>query len=142
MNNIEAGFNSSEPIPKWNDGDLEIPWEYLLSEQRFMMLLMVPKKIKSYVEVSDGENIGIEDKLFELWCNKYSKLFREYCNDLDPDNEEEQKLILRIVSGRLTSDDYLNLQKHLEASEDKEQGTGGIFFTDSELEEFIRPYKH
>jgi hypothetical protein len=140
MNNIESGINSAEPIPKWNDGNLEIPLEYLLGEQQFLMLTMVPEEIKPYVEESDGEQVGIEERLFERWCEKYSKLFREYCNNLDPNDEEENKLISRIITGRLTSDDYLNLQNHLEASEDKEQGIGGKFFTDEETKEFLKPF--
>ncbi len=138
MNNIESGINTTEQLPKWNEGDLDIPLEYLLGEQQFLMLMMVPEQIKSLVEVSDGEHIGIEEILFERWCEKYSELFRDYCNNLNPKVEEESKLIKRIITGRLTSDDYLGLQKHFEASENKEQGTGGKFFEDeAKIKQFI-----
>ena len=138
MNNIEAGFNTSEITPKWNGGDLEIPLEYLLAVQQVLMLMMVPNAIKPHVLDSDGEHIGIEEKLFERWCEKYSTLFRLYCNNLDPQNEAEDKLIKRIVNGCLTSDDYLNLQNYLESSEDLVGGVGGKFFVnEAEIKRFM-----
>ncbi len=138
MNNIESAASAIESTPKWVNGNLEIPLEYLLAEQQLLMLMMVPLEIKPLVEDSDGEHIGIEERLFERWCEKYSKLFRDYCNNLDPNDNEQDKLIRRIVAGRLTSDDYLNLQNHLEASEDKEQGIGGKFFKDEEIKTFLK----
>ncbi len=143
MNEIESSVKVGEFVPKWNDGNLEIPLENLLSEQQLLMRLMVPGKIRSLVSESDGEQVGIEDALFEKWYVKYSKLFREYCNDLDQNDEYEKGLIPRIVTGRLTSVDYSIIQEYLEnpANLNGAEGIGGKFFKDEEeVQEFIKQY--
>jgi hypothetical protein len=145
MNKIESSVGVGESIPKWNGGDLEIPLENLLAEQQLLMRLMVPKRIAELVTESNGEDIGIEDALFERWYVKYSKLFREYCNDLDPSNDYENGLIPRVVAGTLTSEDYSILQKHLEdpINLNEAEGIGGQFFKDDEeVQDFLKQYVH
>lgn len=123
----------------------EIPVENVLGEQRLLMRRMVPESIKSYVTESDGENIGIEDSLFIRWNEKYSKLFREYCDSLDTTIDSERERAERIIDGRLTSDDYTDIQRYLEdtTQEHVNKGIGGPFFASKEEEEdFLKQYVH
>lgn len=142
---MESSSGVGEVIPKWNGDDLEVPLENLLAEQQLLMRLMVPKRMAELVTESNGEQVGIEDGLFERWHLKYSKLFREYCNDLDPNHEYESDLIPRVVTGTLTSEDYSILQKYLEdpVNKNEDEGTGGLFFeNEMEVDEFIKQYVH
>ena len=143
MDNLESGIGVEKQVPRSESEHLAIPMEYVLGEQQLLMRLMVPVAIKPYVTESDGKKVGIEDGLFMRWHEKYSKLFREYCDNLDANGEEERKRIERIVSGRLTSDDYAEIRQYLAdpARENKKEGTGGPFFTDEEDErEFLKLY--
>lgn len=123
---------------------LEVPIEAVLKIQQSLMHRMVPDRLRPYVVVSDGQHVGIEDDLFMRWHEKYSKLFREYCDGLDVTADAEQARSERIMESAPTIDDYTDMQLYLEdpARENKEEGIGGAFFTPEELDEFIGQHVH
>jgi hypothetical protein len=114
---------------------LDIPLESVLETQQFLMRTMVPKQLEPYMRKSDGEQVGIEDDLFMRWHEKYAEHFRNYCDALDPSTNAAH--IERIQKGTLTGDDYYVIQQYLEIP-----GHGGFFFTDFELDVFIKQYIH
>jgi hypothetical protein len=142
MTNLESvgevpGNKSSRPE------HLEVPIEYILGEQNLLMRLMVPSEIKPYVEESDGEHAGIEDELFLRWNMKYSVLFREFCDGLDPVVDAE--IIERLRNGVLKHEDYARIQNYLEDEihVNSEEGIGGHFFENSEeIQAFLKQYVH
>jgi hypothetical protein len=102
----------------------------VMAEQLTLLRLMVPEKIRSYVDESmfDLEN-SVISQLFERWISKYSVSFRDYCNSLDPDNDEDRRRAERLVSGQLTSEDYESIERHITnpRNQDSELGFGGPF---------------
>ena len=140
-------LDSGKAIPQRQERleHLEISIDNVLGMQQLLMRLMVPKAVKPYVTESNGEDIGIEDDLFMRWNEKYSRLFREYCDGLDATIDSERKRIEQITDGRLTLDDYSDIQQYLEdpIRERKDEGIGGSFFRNKEDEdEFLKKYKH
>jgi hypothetical protein len=145
--NESPSLDSGKAIPQRQERleHLEISIDAVLGMQQLLMRLMVPKAIKPYVTESGGEDIGIEDDLFMRWNEKYSGLFREYCDSLDATIDSERKRIERITEGRLTSDDYAVIQQYLEdpVHERKEEGIGGPFFSNEDEEAiFLKKYVH
>lgn len=118
-----------------NPEHLEVPIEAVLSIQQSLMHTMLPERLKSYVVASDGEQVGIEDDLFMRWHEKYSADFRLFCDGLNQVTDAE--LIDRIKTNALTAEDLAIIQTYLE-----NPSRGGAFFTNEELDEFIKPFVH
>ncbi len=143
MNNESGGQKEMQMSMSMGER-MVIPMEYHLGEQQFLMRLMVPEGIKPHVVPSDGQKVGIEDALFMRWHEKYSNLFRLYCNTLDSSIALDRERIERIVTNTMNDADYAEIRKYLEdpVRANKEEGTGGRFFVDDkDEEEFLDLYK-
>ena len=102
-----------------------------LTTQIALMRLMIPERLKPYFEQSDGETIGIEDKLFERWAGKYSPFFNTYCDLL----AENHKLFSHMENEELSMEELNQMKDFIEVK-------AGALFTDSELNEFIGKEVH
>jgi hypothetical protein len=93
-----------------------------------LMHRMVPDRLQSYMGTSDSQHVGIEDKIFTLWSDKYGNGFKDFCDE----HADDTALLGRIENMALTEADYEAMKEYLKAD-----AHGGAFFTESELEKFI-----
>ena len=119
----------------------EVPLDVANSTQLTLMNLMTPDRLKPYLGTSTGLTEGIEDAIFMKWHEKYAKKFALLCEKMaqeegDMDDADAQKRVFtRLVEGRSTPRDYEKMKEDLESE-------GGTFFTDSELDDFIKENLH
>ncbi len=123
--------------------------------QVLVMFNMLPEKIKKQMRPGDG---AIIDALFQRWNSKYAALFRILYEDISCATPEARvKLKREIPANQMTAEERQVLEesfrnksntleeggiirRYLEdpANEDKDTGTGGPFFANSEeVEKFV-----
>ena len=99
------------------------------------MRFQVPEALKHYLEIGDGPQPSIQDKVMEHWVMKYSSQFRTFVDTFEPENEEDKAFIVRVLEGQITPEDFERLKTILE-------DLCGPLFTEEEMAEFIRLYVH
>ncbi len=116
----------------------EVPLGVAIETQQALMNLMAPDRLKPYFGTSTGVTEGIEDAIFLKWHEKYAQKFALLCEKLAHEEEggdTEAGIFTRLVEGRPTLVDYEAMEQYLESN-------GGTFFTDVELEVFIKENVH
>jgi hypothetical protein len=104
-----------------------------LSTQVTLMHRMAPERLQPYIGASDGQSEGIEDLLFSRWTDKYGRYFKEFCDD----HADDEELIERIEEQILTASDVKRIEEFIQ-----DPLRGGVFFTEAELDEFVKRQVH
>ena len=133
MDNLEAGIRKDEQVPVLRGREALSTME-ALGIQITLMQSMVPDALKQYLGTSDGEHVGLEDKLFERWAGKYSIAFKDFCDE----NAEDVSLIERIKTNALVPEDIERMSSYMQGKD-----KGGLYFKDNvEIAEFPKLFVH
>ncbi|MBU6214297.1 hypothetical protein KGM48_00420 [Patescibacteria group bacterium] len=80
-----------------------------IAVQIHLMKEMLPPNLQIAVGTGDGENVGIEDALFERWADKYSKPFSDFCDE----HAGESELIEHLKTDALTPEETAEVITYL-----------------------------
>jgi hypothetical protein len=123
--------------------------EKKMDSQRAVFRYMVPTVFQGYL-ANDPDTItnSAEEDIFLRWHNKYSKLFGDYFTELMTNDDEAGKESRnRILAGKPTTEDCLNLKQYLEdpahiRKDEEGNNVGGSFLVDeNEIGELREAYR-
>lgn len=127
----------SWPVNISNNKNIEtIPTMAANAAQILLIDLMIPESLRVYVTETGGGFEGAMDEFYTIWIDKYSYLFREYCNT----QLENQDFLDRIESETLSEEDLAAIIYFITIKRIDDEGNevGGEFFADENAIESFR----
>jgi hypothetical protein len=141
MNNPETGRHENGDNEFFRVRTEVISTEAANAAQLLLMKKMLPEILQGYVVESDGATQSISDEFFMHWHEKYSVLFREYCDK----NMDDGAFVERIESQTLSAIEIEDVVDFITKEKTDKSGNkiGGKFLaTMEEVQNFMTNVTH